>query len=192
MIRLTHSELIQALQSTDSNKVNEGFRLLHRQLYRKVVKYIKNLKGNTQDAEDIFQDGLLALYKLIRRDHIKQDTNIEAYLFTICKNLWLQKIRKKPHTVGIEVVQNFPPIEETLLFSMINKEEQDEIQRLLSLLGKSCKEVLIQYYYKRVRMLEIAQLMGYSSPQVAKNKKSNCMKKFKELVLNSSILNTLK
>ena len=67
--------------------------------------------------------------------------------------------------------------DEVAIFNMMKEEEQSEVRRLMEQLGEGCRKVLVSYYYKRMRMREIAENMGYSSEQVAKNRKSDCMKK---------------
>ena len=44
------------------------------------------------------------------------------------------------------------------------------------------KYKLIHFYYDRLRVKEIVERMGFSNEQVAKNTKSKCMKKLRELV----------
>ena len=49
-------------------------------------------------------------------------------------------------------------------------------------LGEKCRQILSHYYYDKRSMREIAQLMGLANEQVAKNKKSLCLKKLKEMI----------
>ena len=88
-------EYLQALQYGDQINVNNALSLLHRQLFQQVRRFIKKSKGTTLDAEDVFQDGLLALYKLVRRGGLKPSTDIEAYLFAICKKFMVTGTKKK-------------------------------------------------------------------------------------------------
>ena len=57
--------------------------------------------------------------------------------------------------------------------------------KLLESLGKDCKRVLVLYYYERLKMKEIAGIMNFANDQVAKNKKSSCLKKLKSIVSES-------
>jgi len=59
---------------------------------------------------------------------------------------------------------------------------------MIGLLKGDCQRVLKMYYYERLRMSEIARKMGYLNDQVAKNKKSSCLRKLKHHVLKNPLL----
>lgn|GEM_PF-2738436 len=64
---------------------------------------------------------------------------------------------------------------------------------LLDKLGEGCCEVLLGFYYEKKSMQELAGEMGYASEAVAKNKKANCLKTLREMVLgNRNYLDVLK
>lgn len=187
MSKTTDVEYLKTLQYGDQINVNKTLSHLHQQLFNQVRRFVRKSKGTSLDAEDVFQDGLLALYKLARRGDLQPSTDIEAYLFTICKNLWIQELRKKRTLIDVEEKNQLFKTEEVAIFNMMKEEEQQEVRRLMGLLGEGCRKVLVNYYYKRMRMREIAEEMNYSSDQVAKNRKSGCMKKLKELMMNSPV-----
>lgn len=185
MSKIPDQTLIQHLQIGDPVVVNKALTYLHRKVYQQVSSFIQKYQGAAQDVEDIFQDALLAIYKLARQERLPPDTNVEAYLFSICKNLWFQQLRKKKAIISIEDNPVLPPVQEVTLFRLLEKEKKEEIQRLISKIGSNCREVLTYFYFERMRMREIAELMNFSSEQVAKNKKSTCLKKLKILVAKS-------
>ncbi len=187
MGKMRDSEIIKYLANGQHPEVGQALGYLHRRVYRQVSTLIKRNLGSSTDTEDIFQDALLVLYKLAKRGSLAEDTNVEAYLFAICKNLWFQQLRKRKEMVPIEDPQLKIKVAEVPLFRMMKEEEQKELKNLIGQLGANCKKVLINFYYKRMRMREIATQMGYSSEQVAKNQKSQCMKKLKQLAYSSPI-----
>jgi len=56
---------------------------------------------------------------------------------------------------------------------------------LLESLGGNCKRILVLYYFDRLKMKEIAEVMNFANDQVAKNKKSSCLKKLKAKISES-------
>ncbi len=182
MRRIPDAELIHDLQYSERRELDKVFSYLYRQVYDQVFHFIRKYKGIEADAEDIFHDGLIALLKLARRGQLAADkTNVEAYLFSICRNLWFKKLQKKKITISPDDLQMAGPVEEVPLYGLLKKEQQEQVLQLLGQLGEDCRKVLTYFYYDRLRMKKIAELMGYSSDQVAKNRKSDCMKKLKAI-----------
>ena len=150
-----------------------------------VARFILLNSGKPEDVDDIFQDGLIALYKLAKKDQIGKVANVEAYLYSICRNLWLRRLQRDKKEVELTEVQEAIPTEEVSLSRLLSEERRLALDKLIDQLGDSCRQVLILYYYDRLSMKEIAEQMGFSGDQVAKNKKSNCLKKLREIILNS-------
>ena len=191
MGKIADKEIIDQLQHGEYHKVDEALTYLHRRVYKQVTIFINKYYGTSNDAEDVFQDGLLSIYKLARRGSLDENTNVEAYLFAICRNLWFQQLRKKREVISLEDNMLDFEVKEVALFKLMKQEEKKEIFHLLNQMGENCRKVLIDFYYKRVRMREIAERMGYSSEQVAKNRKSECLKKLRKLVHNSPLFDRL-
>ena len=185
---LSDEQLLDALSSSNAALVDNALSFLHHQTFATVSRFVKRYRGTQADAEDTFQDGLVALYKLAATGKLNPDVNFEAYLFSICKNLWFKQLQKNKEGIKLDKVELDLPIEEVQLFSILSKERQTIIENLLNHLGEDCKKILTYYYYDRLRMKRIAELMGYANEQVAKNKKSNCMKKMKEILARNPSL----
>ena len=180
--KIPDSEIIEQLQFGDSRSIDKVLLYLHRRVYHTVVSFVKKYKGSVADSEDLFQDGLVALYRLAKEGKLKKDaTNVEAYLFSICRNIWYKQLQKRKETYEVDENANAVPIEELALYSLMEEEKKAAIDQLLSRIGDKCKQLLVYYFYDRLRLKKIAELMDYSSEQVAKNKKSECMKKLKTL-----------
>ena len=68
----------------------------------KVTRYILNNNGTSDDAADIFQKTLIAVYEKALRDGTEFLTvPIEAYLLQVARFQWLKKLRDEPDTVDI-------------------------------------------------------------------------------------------
>ena len=191
MRKLSDQQVIEQLKSEKYRDNEEAMTFLYQQLYRKVVRYVQKNQGSEQDADDVFQDGLVALCKMSKTDRLEQVSNIQAYLFSACRNLWLKTLKKRQNTTEL-TEQHHELAEEASQIHQLQAEEKKRlIDRLLSSLGESCKKILIYYYYDRLKMKEIMPLMNFASEQVAKNKKSTCMKKLKEIIKDNPDLKEL-
>jgi RNA polymerase sigma factor (sigma-70 family) len=188
-VRIPDEMLIQYLQQGDSHEVDDTLSYLHRKVYAMTERFVIKYKGTSPDAEDIFQDGMVALYKIARLGKLAPGTNVEAYLFSICKNLWFKQLRKRHETVELSAELNaVPELDGLPLYSLLSDEKQNAFAKLIGLFGADCKTVLVAFYYDKLRMTKIAELLGYANEQVAKNKKAECMKKLKTLLNDSPVL----
>ena len=184
-MKMSDREIIENLRSNSAENNESAFVYLYGLLYTKAVAYIRKNSGTEEEARDVFQDALLAFYKLVRQDRLRPDTKAEAYIFSIFRNLWLKKLHKRKREVLLDEEAHDVPIEGGQLEGLIATEQHALLDQAIESLGPDCQAILIAYYYEQLRMEEIAQLLNFSSAQVAKNKKYNCMKKLKQLVLNS-------
>ena len=182
MTNPSDEEILHRLQFGEASEVDQALSHLHRKVYLMSVRFVKRYRGTQADAEDVFQDGLVALYKLARQGKLAHDVNVEAYLFTICKNLWFKQLKKRKETVELDNVVHNMPVESVQLSTLFSEERRAFIQQLFSHIGEGCRKILTYYYYDRMRMKKIAEVMEYANEQVAKNKKSKCMKLLKELL----------
>lgn len=70
-------------------------------MYEQVKRYRQKNNGSVSEAEDVFQDSLIALYKHACAGRLGSSIRLEAYFFTICKNLWRKELQKKGRTVEL-------------------------------------------------------------------------------------------
>lgn len=193
MNKKTNAGIIKLLKSDQKSDRQEGMLYLYKSMYDKVKHYVYKNNGNISEADDIFQDSMVALYKLARNEQLKDDINLEAYFFTICKNHWLKELKKKKRNVELtEQHENVAAIE-TQESILLTEERKKIMNDLIGRFGDSCYKVLRYYYYEKRRMKEIAKLLSMTNEQAAKDKKASCMKKLRTLIhKNPNFLELLK
>jgi len=191
MLKLSAEEIIRKLKSTREQDNDEALKDLYECLQQPVARFILRNKGNLQDVDDIFHDGLIAFYKLARQDKLNDQMNIEAYVFTICRNMWAKKLMKAPADLELDDRFHSIPVHEVSVQTIFSKERSELLDQIVSQLGEECNKIIRMYYYQRIRMKEIANLLNFSSEQMAKNKKSGCMKKLRAVVLASPYIQDL-
>lgn len=141
---------------------------------------VQRNNGNEEDALDIFQEGLIALWTNISQGKFKvQDkAKISTYLYTLCRNIWISRLRKKKYTQPFEdnpKVQVAEVEDMTEYHERINKLEQD-----FEKLGEACKKLLTLFYYQKASLKEIAESMNLTE-KTAKNTKYRCMKNLRAI-----------
>ncbi len=176
-------ELKQLLQSDSNQEVDRALRHLTKQQGPMIEKFVLKNSGSKSDAEDLFQDGLIALYKLARNKRLNEETNIEAYLYSICRNLWYKELKKRRMNVDISDIHQVVDTEDIVLYRLLSDEKKTIIQNLLKILGEKCQRILNYFYYDKLRMKKIMDLMNFANEQVVKNQKSLCMKKLRSTIM---------
>jgi RNA polymerase sigma factor (sigma-70 family) len=181
MDKIPDEEIIQRLRSVEERQVDDTFVYLHRAMFQRMAKFVGDNSGSPADAKDLFQDALVVLFKMARQEKLPEGVVVEAYLFSICRNLWYKVLNKRKRTSEWTEAAQMEAEVEPPLTSMLSEERRSIIERLFAKMGEDCKRLLVHYYFDQMALKEIAPLMNYASEQVAKNKKSFCMNKLKAL-----------
>ncbi len=178
---MTDTQLIELLTSEDNGLRNKGFSYLVERDYEPVLSYVKRNSGNPEDAKDIFQEGLIALIRNIHNQSFRKTSSLKSYLYSICKNLWLQELRKmNRNTAEIETSTSEHDLERNLASEF--DEKLQVVRDKFNTLGEECQKILVLFYYKKKSMKYLQELYQLGSTQAAKNKKSRCLKKLSSLV----------
>lgn len=181
----TDDIILTKLRSGKEREIDDAMRWLFDEYFGLILHFIQKNNGTAEDAEDLFQDGLLVLYKQVIDEELVLTCTIKTYLYSICRYQWSNHLRKKKEVELNEDENEYITIQHSQLESLIESEEGKLIAELFEKLGEDCKRILIYFYYDQLRMKTIAEKMNLSSEQIAKNKKSKCLKGLRQLVLNS-------
>jgi len=193
MNQLSDDEIIVILQSPDNVKKNQGLKQLYSNYYPLINNFIMANNGSEEEAADIFQDGIIVFYEKIRLGQLNLNCSIKTYIYSVCRNLWLNRLRSKKRITKLDETFDAIPIPLESLSVLDISERNELVMHLMEKLGEDCKKILTFFYFDRLRMKEIANKMTLANEQEAKNKKSNCMKKLRLLVLDSpKLINMLK
>ncbi|MFK8005213.1 MAG: RNA polymerase sigma factor [Saprospiraceae bacterium] len=186
MQQLNEEEIIKWIFSPNQIKNDQAFTFIYQNYFGMIEKFTLSNNGKVDDAEDIFQDALIIFFNQVKNKNLKLTCSLPTYLYSICRNLWLKKLRKNKRTTELtDVIKQYVTIGENHFDILIKEEESSIVAQMLDQIGKDCKKVLLFFYFEKNRMSEIAEKMNLANEQVAKNKKLNCMKKLKTLVKGS-------
>lgn len=168
------------------------------ELYKKFSGKIKWMvlknNGTVNDAADIFQDALLSLYHKARYQNFELTCPLDAFLYLICKNKWLNELNKrKSGGVTISEDDGYNIGEDSFRLAeeyILQQERFDLLAEKIAQLGESCQQ-LLRLSWSGKSMEEVAESLqmtyGY-----ARKKKSECMAKLVMLVKQSSKFDSLK
>lgn len=90
---MTDHAIIEALKSPLS--ANEALKHLYDQNFPGIKGHVLGNSGSGDDAKDVFQEGIIALFHNVVDGKFKGESAVNTYLISICKNLWFRRLRKK-------------------------------------------------------------------------------------------------
>ena len=174
-------EILQMLQSGEPAMQENAFRYLYRQYYGLVESIVVQNNGHQEDAKDTFHDGLIVLFNNVKKNGFLLSSSLKTYLYSICRNLWLMKLRKAKKETPLQDHHEYIPLDEDLFDTLIMNERKALVVQLVQKTGDDCRRLIELFYYHRMKMTDIMEVFNLGSEQAAKNKKSNCMKKLREM-----------
>jgi len=169
----------------DNIKKDLALKNLYIKLFPIIKSYIQKNNGTQEDAADIFQDAIVVFYEKVRLDEFQLSSSIRTYIYSVCRHLWLNKLRAQKKVISLNDESKNITIDPVSISILGSKERNDYLKQLLESIGKDCNKILVLYYFDRLKMKEIARTMNFANDQVAKNKKSSCLKKLKSIVSGS-------
>lgn len=163
-------------------------RIYHESL-PEVIKYVKRNSGTEEDGKDVFQEGILVIFRKASAGDLELTTSFHNFLFTICKRVWLKKLRKR---TGKEV-----PFDEVLEYSyednleeaFLKSQKWELFNKRFMDLSEECRQVL-KMLFNKVSGKEIAEKMGYTE-DYAKRKKYKCKQSLADLIKSDPNYNEL-
>lgn len=165
----------------------EALNVLYRLYFPVIHKFILNNNGNDEEAKDIYQEGIIALYQNIMNGSFKQESRLKTYLYSICRRLWLTELKKKGMFIGrIQDYEDKYDVDANDERSLEDVAEDYKIMNLcLSKLGEPCQTILNDFYVNRLSMQDIAEKMNYTNMENAKTQKYKCLQRLKKIYFST-------
>ncbi|WP_299891037.1 sigma-70 family RNA polymerase sigma factor [uncultured Lacinutrix sp.] len=168
---------LNALLTSDSNIIKE----IYQKNFINVERFVIQNKGQKSDAQDIFQKALMQLTVRYHKEKFEIKTSFEAYLFTVCKNLWRRELNKSKKEVTIDGLVELRTEERDIALSSLEQERWDFFQEKLELVSENCKEIL-KRFFKRIAYKDIAIELDYNDERVVRQRVFKCKAKLTEII----------
>lgn len=177
------------------NRQNEkALSYLYSNTLKKVTNYILRNNGSKDEANDIFQDAVIIFFKSVIENKFDQNQSVDAYIFTISKNLWINISKRKRKLVHV-TLEDFHQSEDSKdqLNILISKEKQHALHTAYSKLTDSCRKLLGMIAYEKISMKELQEKMNLTSENAAKTMHYRCKQAFHKIIKeDTDLLNILK
>lgn len=182
-----HSIYLKALLNSDTKKILE----IYKTCFPNVKRFVIQNKGDQADAEDIFQKALLQLAVRYKKEQFEIKSSFDAYLFTVCKNLWRRELNKSKQEVTIDGVVELKSEARDIALSALEQERWEFFQEKLELISENCKQIL-KRFFKKVAYKDIAIELDYSDENVVRQRVFKCKTKLTEMIKQDKRFNELK
>jgi len=172
---------LEAMRIGDS-KVLEELYSIH---VPQVAKWIANNSGGLEDARDVFQEAIIALYNKACDPTFTLTYPIGGLIFQICKNKWIDQLRKNKKEVEVRKVElgRYIDDEQINLLSLDIKEEevkQIKLDKAFKLLSDKCQR-LLQLLLKGKSPKIVANKLEMTDANTVYRRKNACMSRWKKL-----------
>ncbi len=173
------AEIVDLISGNEKEQ-NIAFECLYRQNLKKAIHFVVKKGGSKELGEDLFQESLVVLYERILKGEYELRSSISTFLLTIVRNRAINTLKRdsKISLQGDSMEDGrieMPDIQEI-------KERRQFVERALATLKEDCRKILKLSIYEELKMDKISELMGFENAQVARNKKSRCLKYLKESI----------
>jgi len=152
-----------------------------------LIKFLVTENGGTEeDAEDIFQDGIIIIYNKISLNQFVLTSSFKTYMYSVCRNLWLQKLNKRKAIFDkLTDLEEYIDVPKDLLQEA--SVEETELHRIIQIhflsLAEDCQK-LLRLFSKSISLREIATILGFKTEKYAKTRKYMCKEELKRRIAN--------
>ena len=88
---MNDNKYITALLNNDRVLLEE----MYQQYFPMIEALVTQHKGSSEDARDVFQDGLMTVYGKVEKGDFELTSSLKTYLYSVCRFIWLRKLKKK-------------------------------------------------------------------------------------------------
>jgi RNA polymerase sigma factor (sigma-70 family) len=180
MIHYSDEAILEGLRLRSDYIIN----FIYKEFFPLIRFLVTENGGLDEDAEDIFQDGIIILYSKISLDQLKLTSSFKTYMYSVCRNLWLQKLNKRKAIYDkLTDVEEYIDLPKDVLQEANNQET--EMHRIIQIhflsLPGDCQKVL-RLFVKNIPLREIAGIMGFKTENYAKTRKYLCKQELKKRI----------
>ncbi|MDQ7950140.1 MAG: sigma-70 family RNA polymerase sigma factor [Pedobacter sp.] len=175
MSKAVHADqrYLKALINNDATLIKE----IYQKTAGKIRSFVLSNNGNADDAQDIFQEALVDIYRQAKYKDLQLTCPFEPFLLLVCKRKWLNEIKKRSILQVTNGDDNLLHVGEDTFEQAEQLLAQQEQSRIflaaLSKLGGRCQEI-IKWSMRGDAQEKVAEALGVSYGYLRK-KKSECM-----------------
>ncbi len=169
--------------------LREGKYGLLEEIYTKyapqVSKWVQRNNGSPDDAQDVFQETILALHQKAADPDFTLTCPLGALIFKISKNKWLNQLRKKSKDAEVRIIEEERYKYEGSILPTFEEVEETEIRhRKLDKTFKQLSEIcqqLLSLLAQGIASSEAAVQLGMNNANTVYRRKNACVERWRTL-----------
>ena len=173
----SEEDLVSALRKGD----NQALKFVYKTYWPMISRFVRENSGGEEDAEELYQEGIIALYEKFKSPDFILSCSIKTYIYSICRNKWLNVLKGRRVIVDLEEYLEAGDLPEEDLAVL---PEDVEMMRVISSMGDPCHSLLVGFYYHQLSLDNLAEKLQYASANVAKQQKFRCIERLKKLFMH--------
>lgn len=151
----------------------KAFRLIMDHWYLRLYNFANGYLDHAENTKEVLQDVFLKLWD--NRQKLAEQTNLNAYLFTLTRNRCIDLIRRERLMLQfrtdkqdeyLRLTENFDALSDPILDDLFALELQAEINRAVSELPEQCRKVFIMSRTNGLKNKEISVSLELSEKTV--------------------------
>lgn len=135
---------------------NDQLEKLYLKYHKELYIYALSLCKNHHEAQDLVSDTFFNALLSLDKD----TPYIKYWLFRVCKNLFVDKVRKAKKYGNVDNLENLSVTDKTPVDNIVDNEERKKLYKLVMELPPSYREIIVLYYYCDFTLSEIVQTTG--------------------------------
>ncbi len=142
----------------------------------------ENARLDSHDLADIFQNAVMIAVLNLESGRLSELVGtLCTYVFGICKNLIqaFQRKKNRVSTPGDALMPVTNDVDKGIEASIIETQENEQLWARVDALGEPARSLLILTYREGLSSQEIADVMGYKTPEVVRQLRKRAIDKLR-------------
>lgn len=187
MAQMSDDDILLGLQSGGAAE-EKALQWLYLKMLPMVMHHISANSGSRDDAQDVFQDALIAFTEHVKLGRFQRRSSIATFVMGIVRNSWHNRLRRSGYSEGYvkemkhamaEAHEPAPDVPDAM---WLEQELEQAVHHVVDKLGDKCREILQMRFWDGFKMEKIAELMQYKNAQIAKNKHFRCLEELRGML----------
>ncbi|MCB8998504.1 MAG: sigma-70 family RNA polymerase sigma factor [Bacteroidales bacterium] len=179
MTQIPDKKIIRGILEHKSLVIN----YIYSEFFPMIERMVVNSGGNTETAKDIFQEGLVIIYRRLKKSELVLCCKFSTYLYSICKKIWIQEKRKQQTRMAHQIITSNRVEEPEVFVGERIERIRKFFFRHFNKLSDDCRKILI-LHINEISIEEIQKIMDYKNSHYVMDRKYRCKKSLIQRILN--------
>ncbi len=164
--------------------------MIYKEHLPSVQSWVLKNNGSANDARDVFQEGIIAIYDKALDPDFVLTCPLGAFLFHICRNKWISQLRKNKKMEGVinEEQQRYKDEwDATPLVEQVEEEaiRQTKLAQAFDRLSELCQQ-LLKLVGEGITAADISMQLEMSKVSTFYRRKNACIERWRTLYENEN------